>query len=221
MRDLVRVVSACSMRAGLVQIYEKQLFDAGIGFYLSEEKLKYLGDLVDFWKKSLDMHGDAETVVFTDAWDVLFYGTAQEVHDKIPEDKVLLAAERNCWPDSYLADEIAGSTPWRYPNGGFSAGRPEAFSKWIEAVENHPAYHRNFINQQWYLHRCVDKSIEMTLDTKTELVYCMFMDSGEMQFDTRPYNTITGTRPNFVHFNGQSNPSFFLFRAEQKALVTA
>ena len=223
MSDLLRVVSECTRRAGLLPLYEKQLAAAGIPLMLNvtgqnrqQNEMWSMEASLSLWRRVAEKHGDCKYLVLTDAWDVLFYGTCDEVVSKIPDKGILLAAERNCFPDAYLANEFPGETPWRYVNGGISAGRPEEYMRWCDAIERDPSYLSGMMNQQWLNHcRLRNSEITSKLDDKTELVYCMCLESGEMQpANGRPVNALTGTTPNFIHFNGKTDPTMFLWKMQ-------
>lgn len=216
---MLQVITSCTQRRGLLPMLEQQLSDAGIAFHVEPidsmpNNVGNLGTKIKFMHRMLDKFGAASHLVFTDAWDVLFYGTEEEVIGKIPNGVPLLAAERNCWPDAYLAPNFKGSTPWRFVNGGLMAGCPEGIAKWIDEIESHPAYIPEMIDQQWLNHRSVNEEHRITpLDRRTELFHCCLMDQGELQFENgRPINMLCGTHPNFLHFNGKTDISPFMMR---------
>jgi len=199
-------------------MFEKQLADAGIPLFLDivppyEGGVRRLGAYLKHLHGMLDRYGDCKKLIIADAWDMLFYGTAEEVYAKVPRDMVLMGAERNCWPDASLAPYYPGNTPWRFLNSGLMASSPDYFADWFAMIEKCEAYHPGFIDQQWFSHRYLDKSLPMELDTETDLGYCMFLEAGEMQpVDGRPHNILTGTFPNFVHFNGKHDSTLFLWK---------
>jgi hypothetical protein len=120
---------------------------------------------------------------------------------------------RNCWPDTYLAEHFAGSAPWRFVNGGLWAGTPESILLWCDEIETHPAYSPKMIDQQWFNHRRLQGDPVTQLDTDASLFYCMIHDQSELAFDKGiPVNTLTGHRPNFIHFNGKTDPTMFFLR---------
>lgn len=165
-----------------------------------------LGEIVKNYRRLVGQFSDYRSIVFTDAFDVLFYGTREQVIDKVPERGVLLGAERNCYPDPTLKDKMPGSTPWRFMNGGLLAGTPENILEWLEGIEGHPYYIPEMCNQAFFnLVRLNNQySPVCPLDESTNLFYCLHSDIGELQFKNGlPVNTVTGTHPNFIHANGQ------------------
>ena len=220
MTDVLRVITGCSQRKGLLAKLESQLRDAGIPFFCEVDPdafypgtARLMGEYVGNMRRWLDKWGDAENLVFCDAWDVLFYGTLEEVAAKVPETGILMAAEKNCYPDAYLGPFFLDRGPWRFNNCGLLAGKPTEVDNWLTAVEKHPAYHPRIMDQQWFNYRLLDAENDFPVDHWTSLFYCYFMDQGELQVqDGHPVNTITKARPNFVHFNGKTEPTNFFLR---------
>ena len=232
MNEPLRVVTACTQRAGLLNIYEKQLKNAGIPLTVIPldgipHNVGNLGWKIDLFRRICDMFPRTERLVISDAWDVLFYGSSSDVISKIDKHGLLLAAERNCWPDAYLAEYFPGTTPWRFFNGGLTAGTREEILMWMDAIEKHASYEPRMIDQQWLNLLRIKRlpnistsserpnypnySILVPLDTRTELIYCMVQEKGELALDSNcmPINTLTGTHPNFIHFNGKVDSTIF------------
>jgi hypothetical protein len=222
MKDLI-VIMGSSCERGFQSQYISQLMAAGIDVYV--ETLRdmpnsptgrsggTLGYQVLVQRKLIELFSDYEKVIITDAWDVLFYGSKEDVIKKIPDDHILLAAERHCWPDGHLALSFKGVTPWRYVNGGMSTGTSINFSKWLDALERHPRYNANEINQKIFNCLLLDGDPLIHIDEQTELFYCAFGEHGELDFESGlPVNTVLGTHPNFVHFNGETDPRPILER---------
>lgn len=61
------------------------------GKFSWEKRLRY-------YKQELEKLDKDELVVLTDAWDVLFQGTREELEDLIPTDYTLFSAEMTCPP---------------------------------------------------------------------------------------------------------------------------
>lgn len=212
----VAVVISCSEIQGLLPQYVKQLENAGIEVHVTsgvkyEDKCNQIGSLGRKTRNlalvANQMH-EYRYLVLSDAFDVLFYGSKQEVVDKLAAvgQHPLLATERFCWPDAYLADFFkGGGTPWRYVNGGLMAGTPEGIGTWAEWMASHPAFIPAMVDQQWLNQRLLqgEDSGHFTMDYRTQLFYCANYDKGELGFeDGRAVNHLLGTMPNFIHFNG-------------------
>jgi hypothetical protein len=221
MKDLLVIIS-CTQEKGLLAEYKKQLTAANIDYYINHYDIQDNGCLGSIGSKFkgtrqlLDKFSNYEKIVFSDAWDVLFYGTKEQVKSLIPNDRVIMAAERNCFPDQYLTNYIQGTTPWRYVNGGLWAGVPIHILKWIEANEKHEAYHPQLIDQQYFNQRLLQKRYDLVpIDYTTTLFYCMVFEGGELNFENGiPVNTMCETRPPFIHFNGNTPHTNFKVRLE-------
>ena len=141
-------------------------------------------------------------MMLSDAFDVTFYGTKGEVRDYCPDEGVMFAAEKNCYPDPGIRDRIQTPRPWAFANGGLFIGCPEEYLKWCEEMERHPSYEPR-MNPQAMLNILVAEN-KLSIDYETELFFCLFGGYDELRFDNgRPYNTVYGTWPCFLHANGK------------------
>lgn len=207
MKDLIVVIPYTEVR-GMMTTYLRQLEKAEI-----ETSLVKLLDIpngnaggthgyaISLMRKGCERFADYKAVIFSDAFDVLFYGTKQQVLDKIPQTFVLMAAERNCYPDPL---NISGDTPWKYVNCGLTAGTPLNILRWLQLQELHPEYDQNGLNQRFFNKRRQEGSELAFIDETTNLFYCLFGECGELEFQNEvPVNTLFGTMPNFIHANGK------------------
>ena len=192
----------------MMREYLNQLEAAGIPYIINKiddfKAIDTLGASLDHMEKVIEQN-PAENYVFSDAFDVLFFGRKEEIIKKILPFQVLMAAERNCYPDQTLKDKISGLTPWKYANCGLLAGKKESFKRWIDIIRAHPLYRHSICNQTFFnLCSYLGKHVNSVLDTRTELFYCLYKDEGELDFENGiPVNTLTGTHPQFLHFNGK------------------
>ena len=210
MKDLL-VVLSCSGSSGLSETYRQQLTDAGIEFsfnIIGEIPNANSGGCLEYKLEMLRQYCrrfyDYERLIFSDVWDVLFYGRKEDVIRKIPLDRMIQGAERACYPEYHLGGLIRGVTPWRYANGGFQAGSPQAILEWCDRAQESSYYAPEEIDQR-FLNRLLAYTPEMVaLDSKTQLVYCLAGEAGELEFVRgMPRNTLCDTWPNFLHFNGR------------------
>jgi hypothetical protein len=206
MEDVVVVLGCSQEGLGLMPLYRKQLEAAGIPVYikiLTEFANTLEAQIID--QREIIAKLDCRKIIFTDAFDVLFYGTKDEVLSKIPDDKVLMGAERINWPPmNPPVKSFPGNTPWRYSNGGLSAGTPQAFLNWYDVIERHPKYVRWYkdFNQRLFNIMLYERDSSTQLDERTELFYCLPGETDELHFvDGLPVNTIYNTHPNFIHAN--------------------
>ena len=215
----------CSKESGTMRQYCQQLKDAGIDVHVETITTDFpnlqgggtLGGKMDWCRRLTQQFQDYQKIIFSDAFDVLFYGSKEEVLEKIPDDYVLSAAEKNCYPDPNIAAFIPGNTPWRFFNGGLWCGTPENIFKWIDAIEHHPSYNPNILDQQffnWVLSQKYTNSF-LHIDSYTNLFFCLYCGYPELEFQNGvPYNTFCRTHPNFIHANGKWDNSEMLRKYE-------
>jgi len=212
MKDLI-VIMGASKESGTMQQYCRQLKDADIDFHVEMIPLDHpnlhgggsLGGKMVGCRKLVQEFQDYEKIIFSDAFDVLFYGSKEEVMSKIPDTYVLSAAEKNCYPEPNIAKFIPGKTPWRFFNGGLWAGTPENLIKWVDSIEQHTEYKSNMIDQQFFNWILAQKDNSfLHIDSNTELFFCLYSGYPELYFQQGvPCNAVCNTHPNFIHANGK------------------
>ncbi len=209
MNDVI-VVAGATHREGFIDEYEAQLAAAGIEFHLEP-----LGPLpggansinmrirIDYFRRMAQKFIDCKGIYITDAWDVLFVGTKQELLDKAPA-TFLVSAERNCYPEGHLGDKIQGPTPWKYANNGMIAAYPPYLLEWCDLAEQTPDM--DILDQGWFNRRLAEGSPLVPLDETTNLFYVVSatLEDGSLQAkDGRPWNSRCDSFPNFMHFSGK------------------
>jgi hypothetical protein len=162
-----------------------------------------LGWKVQKFREFATSYSRFEKIVLSDAWDITFYGTKEDALSKIPDDHVLQAAEKNCYPDLSMAGSIPDRGPWRFVNGGLTAGRPGIILRWLELLESHPLYNPGCLDQWFFNALLAEGSPLCNIDAETMLFFCLFGGYAELEFEKGlPVNTVYGTHPNFCHRNG-------------------
>lgn len=209
MNDVI-VVAGATHREGFIDEYEAQLAAADIPFYLKPLDPLPAGAnsitmrrRIKFFRDIASEFSDYRTIYITDAWDVLFFGTKQELIDKAPT-LFLCSAERNCYPEADLADRISGFTPWRYANNGCVAANPEYLWNWCADAER--TNDLDILDQAWFNRRCAERSPLTPLDTSTNIFYVVsaWLEDGALQVKNgRPWNSVTNCYPSFLHFSGK------------------
>jgi hypothetical protein len=205
--DLV-VIMGASEDHGTLSLYQRQLEMAGIDYIVigTDDKPNIngggnLGYRVKKFRELAQCFAHYSRIVISDAFDVTFYGTKEDVIRKIPLDRLIHAAEKNCYPPESQSLVFPSLSPWRYANGGLVAGSPAAFIDWCNLAEAHPLYSPHALDQHFLN---IQTSEGMEIDTRTELFYCLFGGYDELQFERGlPINTLCGTHPNFLHANGK------------------
>jgi hypothetical protein len=225
MNDLL-VIMYYSQPQWMMHSYLRQLADAGIDIH-DEHTPEFNGVCTMEWtakfrRKMATRFLDYDKIIFTCAFDMMFFGSKEDVLRKIPDEGVLIGAERNCYPDSSLANRFPISnhhcwpTPWHWVNGGAMAGRPENILKWLDGVEASPQYNPDALDQGVMNELWAAGSSLIPLDDRTELFYCLYKDQGDLDFDKGlPVNTLCNTRPNFLHFSGRWDTAETLKRLER------
>lgn len=213
----VIVVAQITHREGMIDEYEKQLTDAGIPFYwhqisplplgansiTASRRIAYIRDMASQFRTY-------QHIVMTDAWDVLFYGTKDELVSKLPEN-MIVSAERNCYPEAHLTKEFVSESPWRFANNGMLAGAPERLLYWCDVAERNYSGDAHILDQAWFNRRCLDSQL-VWLDEITSIFYVVsgWLEDGSLKrLGTRPWNSKYDTLPNFFHFSGKCPDSGF------------
>ncbi len=211
MNDVI-VVTSCTEKKCLANEYERQLTTAGIdhvfeyaGFATSAFSMT---DRIRYWRELAIRFHDYKMIVLTDAWDVLFFGSKQDLLDKLQT--LLISAERNFYPGAEHGekDKIKGREPWRYANVGMVAANPECLLEWLRKAERTP---NCWLDQAWLNRRLGDGLVTIPLDEATSLFYTISFTDGRLEDGSlqikegKLWNSQYGTYPNFVHFAGHGD----------------
>jgi hypothetical protein len=205
------VITAASCEKGTLALYREQLLNAGIPFHvedISSQHIPPLGGNSGIKTQSMidlsTRFSDYQKIIFTDAFDMLFFGDKQSVLAKIPSDRVLWGAEKNCYPDQSIASLVPDRGPARFANGGLLAGTPAAMIDWATRLRERPSYHPNVLDQQYLnLYLAENNDLMCTIDHTSSLFFCLFGGYPELEFERGlPVNRMYDTHPNFCHANG-------------------
>ncbi|HEX5426643.1 MAG TPA: hypothetical protein VFW94_24235 [Candidatus Acidoferrales bacterium] len=209
MKDLI-VVAGATHRHGMLDEYEAQLAAAGIDFHLWP-----LGPLpagansinmrrrIDYIRDAAQRFYDYSRIVMTDAWDVIFFGSADELMRKLGSFPTV-SGERNCYPEPSLSEKIMGFTPWRFANNGMLYGSPEALLGFCLKAEE--TSDLNILDQAWFNRRLAEGTRLFEVDCATEIFYVVSstLENGALEMSKgRPWNSRCGSFPMFFHFSGQ------------------
>jgi hypothetical protein len=223
MKDVI-VVAHATERKYLTDEYEGQLRDAHIDFHIEPITLfDGIGSMtgrwrLDYWHRMCKKFSGYDRIVFTDAWDVLFFGNIYGMHTRLPP--LLISAERNCWPDESLAQWYRSTSPWRYPNPGMMCGYPEYIVAWIETLKAGLRFNADVMDQLAFCQLAASHPELVPLDTLTTLFYVVSADKEDGALSTSLVNARYKTRPYLFHFAGTCHPDPFraLLRGEVSAL---
>jgi hypothetical protein len=209
------VIAECTGRLGLVDAYDRQLSDAGIDHSFDTVPFATssfnMGARIRYWRNLAIRFSEYKIIIVTDAWDVLFFGTKQEVLDKCNVTRPIISAERNCFPGlefgyEDLTNSIMGSTPWKYCNPGMLVASPKDMLMWLDEAESFGELEKS--DQAWFNLRRSELSSIAVLDTTTNLFYVISYNDGRLEDeslqikDGRLWNSRCDTFPNFFHFAG-------------------
>lgn len=205
-----KVIMGASATNKLMSRYLRQLDAAVIPHQVYHIDVKFPSDGtvkfgLDLWRRIAEDNGNYDRLVLTDAWDVLCYASKEHIEHTLSQfpDTVVFAAERNCHPEPDLAPSIPDRGPWRFVNGGMLTASPKALLEWCDSVRRHEQYVADMIGQQWFNRRLAEHDPLIEIDWETRLFYCMYREEGELVVaDGAPVNSIYGTTPAFIHFNG-------------------
>jgi len=159
---------------------------------------------------------DTDIVAFVDGFDVLAVGGQDEIQRKFHESdcEILFGAELNCWPGEYLArfpTTDSGTSGYKYLNSGGFIGYKRAVMdlytwKSLEQIAyicktcgGDQGYFMEYFLANW-------GQKNMKLDSNCTIFQNMFsLDWNEIYIqDGRVVNSVMGTTPCFLHFNGDS-----------------
>ncbi len=207
MKDVI-IVSYLTERRHMIDEYEDQLIHAEIDYHFHPVTLKDgIASVTARWKldfivEMASTFYDYKRIVFTDAWDVLFFGTKEELIPKIPEIPIV-SAERNCWPENDIENLFTLESPWRFVNAGMIAGNPQHLYRW--AKEALLMRELDLIEQAWMNRRVAYKDYPICIDSFTSLFYTVSYDreDGSLRMKNgRLWNSRFDTFPQFFHFAG-------------------
>jgi len=210
MKDLI-VITAASGNYGTLPLYRDQLSRAQIDFYVDDISGKYIPPLggnfamkLESMRRLSQQFSTYQRIVFTDAFDVTFWGDRDSLISKIPLDYVLWGAEKNCYPNHHLAEVIPNWCPARFANGGLLCGTPQSMLDWCDRAESHPLFHPNILDQQWLNQMLAENSPLVTCDHVSKIFFCLFGGYPELEFERGlPVNALYNTHPHFIHANGK------------------
>lgn len=206
-KDVI-VVSYATHRAGLLDEYEAQLAAAGIEFHMEPVELPDGINSVtarwkfEFMRRMCERFSDYLRIVFTDAWDILFFGTKAEVIGKPV--RFMISGERNCWPEVDMEDRFTFDSPWRFCNAGVIFGSPYGVIDWCDDALKYGDIH--LLEQTWLNRHKAANDISIPINTSTSMSYVVSRDKedGSLRInDGRLYNSLYGTYPQFFHFSGK------------------
>ena len=148
---------------------------------------------------------DDDIILFCDGYDVIVNDDAGTIIERFLDFNcdLLVAAEKNCWPDKSLEDKFSASTEYKYPNSGCYIGYKWAILKLIENRISDQADDQLYLQQQ-LLSKSQDKLVSIAIDTENYIFQCIAGAADKLQLTAgRQFiNTETNTCPCVLHGNG-------------------
>lgn len=147
-------------------------------------------------------------IVITDAFDVFVSRwDSDEVISLIDAEPsgIILSCEISCYPPGPWC-EVAYPAPqsiWAAVNGGQMCGRRDALADLMERNICDYQTTAGGGNQERY-HKMLAAGVKFGLDTDCRVFCSMAGHSLVENRDGLAYNTVTGTNPMFLHFNGRT-----------------
>jgi hypothetical protein len=165
------------------------------------------------WEKKLRAELEAaqnedpeRLIVFTDAWDVVYQ---QGPIPTLPVGHVLIAGEKNCWPDRDVQGQYPmGPTPWMFVNAGGIYGRAGDIAEVMEAYiragdlsDDQRFWTTVFLEQLYFTFP------RLVIDYQCSLFQTLFLTASDEVViqDGWMVNHRTRSLPSFLHWNGGSN----------------
>lgn len=153
--------------------------------------------------------GDATHILYTDAFDTLALAGPEEVVSKFPDCKMLISAEKNCYPHPERSvDYPSVESAWKYVNGG----------GWLVEIEyfkylcNKEGLNSGSHDQVWLMDAYLNNREEIKLDTNCDIFQTIAFSNveewaGEVFMKppcARFRNIALNTYPVFFHGNGHT-----------------
>jgi hypothetical protein len=159
------------------------------------------------WQLEIAKRHENETIMFLDAYDMLFVGDADYVNSW--DGELLHSTCKDCWPATSRKSKYPEiDSPWRFLNSGGTAGKGRAIREAIEWGNAHcpmpqPAYPRDTDQRFW---TDVYLSGFGELDSRCEMWQDINMAKpGELGYDDKGViNLVHGTRPQFLHASAKT-----------------
>lgn len=145
-------------------------------------------------------------LIFSDAWDVLFFGGAQEIPDKLPKDVITFSAEKNVWPINTEHPPLMGGTQrYRFICAGLWSGMGYLVRDTMEYYNLDCI--ADWADDQALWHRIATNPNEgdwLSLDGQCKVFQNLYQLEDDVEMvNGRPHNKLFNTNPNFLHGNGK------------------
>uniref|UniRef100_A0A224XJ30 procollagen-lysine 5-dioxygenase n=1 Tax=Panstrongylus lignarius TaxID=156445 RepID=A0A224XJ30_9HEMI len=170
------------------------------------------GHKVNLLRSALEPYKDDANmkVLFTDSYDVIFLGGADQIVERFLEldSRLVFSAEVFCWPDEDLASQYpVTESPYKYLNSGGLIGYAKDLyelldSKRLKNKDDDQLYYTNL-----FLDKELREKYRMRLDHKAKIFQNIHGAENDLKLETdvqESYleNILTGNKPLVLHGNG-------------------
>ena len=150
-------------------------------------------------------------LILTDAYDVFMSRWSKsEVIEAIESANggLLISTEDWCWPPGAWCDVYVNrkTSPWYAANGGQCCGLRESIASLLEVYVARIASTLGGGNNQQLLHQLLSEGFPMSLDDGCRVFQSFHGNHANLviEKDGLAFNTVTGSYPMFLHFNGRT-----------------
>lgn len=203
MLKVLTVTTDLEQTRPLIQSLEKNGFD----FEVIQTVWRGFGTKLIEVYNYLKENPEVDRFIFCDAFDVVCLGTQNEFEEKLGEwsDKIVLSAEKNCWPQPDLERwyEPIDKEKWSFVNSGLYYSPTDKF---IELMDRHMP-EPSADDQLYMTTMFLFESNDMILDRECKLFQSYsFIKEGEFSYSNgRLHNEITNESAIWVHGNGKTD----------------
>jgi hypothetical protein len=173
-------------------------------------------------KEYIKLLNDDDIIVFTDAWDVIYYNDTAALLDryKLFNKDIVVGGEKVCWPDSDKAKEFTDTAdkPFPYLNsGGYIAnvkGLKKILANYDESTE--------VDDQRFWIDMYFKNKDTIVLDTNAT-IFLNTCATDKNNYDVSNNKFIykeTNTQPLLIHANGVDKSYLDLFYKNMKLICT-
>ena len=172
-------------------------------------------------RNHLREHPEYDWILWTDAWDLLLIDSPKIIVEraKATGKRIVINAERNCFPNPDLAKHFDQTQPYPYLNTGCIIAERDALLELLEEsnCENDVDYKGpdgkwvHFSEQGNIMEAAIKRDLrDIHLDTKGDIVLTLVgAPNDEVQIYERPYNCHMCNWPSVIHCNGgKDNPNW-------------
>ena len=203
---LVILISDNREHPGQVKLMES-LTRHGWRYHCIVEPFRGLGWKISELYKYLK-HSDIDEFIMLDAFDN--YCIAWEGEWSMKTDRLIISAEKHCYPDPNKAHHFTSESEWRYPNSGQIYGNAKYFCQLVEAYP----FPDSDNDQIWYTDMAIAGRVELDTECKAFQSVAFEHQDDFSIFEVLPgingfTNLKTGSTPIFLHGNGKTDMTKF------------